>query len=456
MSFLDENYLLNSDEAKKIYACIAALPVIDVHNHADVKRIADNTPFTDLWEMFAATDHYMWEMMRKCGVAEKYITGNASNQEKWGEFARVTPLFAGNPAYEWIHMDLAFLGLGGKLLSAETAGEFWNDGLAVLAKEENLPQNLIRRMNIQVMCSTDDAADMLEEHARANAAFGRPVIRPTWRPDRVMKIRKDDFAAYIEKLGASRGMKIGNLADLKLALKKSHDYFAERGAIASDHGIEKPLGTAPSAERAQEIFHVALKGGKVSEADEEVWSAYLMNYFGELDAETGWVFQIHMGAVRDVHDRIYAVLGPDAGGDVSDHSIEIVKPLCRFLNRFDNRLKTVLYCLDPWHQADLATVARAFSANCRLGSAWWFNDTPVGMQRQLEYIASVDLLSAFAGMVSDSRKILSYSSRFQMFRRVLANVLGAMVQQGRVPQKVAEDLAVIMCQSGPEDFFNLK
>ena len=174
-----------------------------------------------------------------------------------------------------------------------------------------------------------------------------------------------------------------------------------------------------------------------------------------LDAEKGWVFQLHMGAVRDVRDTLYHTLGPDSGGDVSDHMVDIVKPLCRFLNQFDGSLKVALYCLEPHHQASLATVARSFGTTVRLGSAWWFNDTPVGMQRQLEYISTVDLLSAFAGMVSDSRKLLSYASRFEMFRRVLCGVVGAMVEQGRIPEEIATDLVRAMCYSEPKKFFNL-
>ena len=200
MAFLDSNYLLGSSAAQRLYPEVAALPVVDPHNHADVKRIADNVPFTDPWELFAATDHYVWEMLRKCGVSEELITGSASNHDKWLAMAKVFPDFAGNPVYEWVHLDLRFLGFDNILLCEDTAETLWTGCCAALAKAENLPQELIRRMNIETMCSTDDPVDTLEEHDRANAAFGKILIRPTWRPDRVMKIRKADFCAYLEKL----------------------------------------------------------------------------------------------------------------------------------------------------------------------------------------------------------------------------------------------------------------
>ena len=180
-----------------------------------------------------------------------------------------------------------------------------------------------------------------------------------------------------------------------------------------------------------------------------------MRSFGELDAEKGWVFQFHIGPVRDVRDFLFSTIGPDSGGDISDHFLDIVPGLCAFLNQFDGRLKTVLYCLEPGHQASLAAIARAFGENVRLGSAWWLNDTPVGMKRQLEYISSVDLFYNFAGMVSDSRKILSYSSRFEMFRRTFCDVVGEMVERGRIPAELAPGLVRTVCFDGPKTFFNL-
>ena len=453
MSFLDENYLLSGETAKTIYQQIAGLPILDAHNHADVKRIADNIPFNNPWELFAATDHYVWEIERKCGVAEEFITGKASDQEKWHELCRVFPLFAGNPVYEWVHLDLRFLGVDAILCEA-VADETWEKLCKILASEECLPQNLVRRMNIEVMCSTDDPLDALKDHDKAEQAFGKRLIRPTWRPDKAMNIFKPDWNHYIDCLSVATSRNIDFLKNLVDTLQVTHDRFAKAGTIASDHGIECPYDGDASEEEVKEIFHKVRIEKQAPTAEESAkFGSYMLKKFAEMDAEKGWVFQLHIGAVRDVRSSLFNTLGPDSGGDVSDHMIDIVKPLCRFLDKFDNKLKCVLYCLDPGHQADLATVSRAFGAKVKLGSAWWLNDTPIGMERQLEYIGSVDVLSQFAGMVSDSRKLLSYASRFNMFRRVLSNTLGNMVDRGQMPLENAIEIGKIMSYSGPKNFF---
>lgn len=452
MAFLDANYLLCSDTARDICKEIINLPILDAHNHADVRRIAENTPFRNPWELFAATDHYVWEIERKCGVPEEYITGDVSDQEKWRALCKVFPMMAGNPVFEWVHLDLRFLGVN-MLLCEESADETWEQLCAILAKEECLPQNLVRRMNIESMCSTDDPKDDLQYHVMAEKAFGKRLIRPTWRPDKAMNIFKPDFNEYIDSLGASAGREINDLETLVAVLQESHDRFAKAGAVASDHGIEKPYDGCATAEDADAIFRKVRSGIAPTAEEADTYASYILAEAARMDAEKGWVFQLHIGAVRDVRDFLFDNLGPDSGGDVSDHTIDIVKPLAKFLCKFDDKLKCVLYCLEPGHQASLATLSRAFGAKVRLGSAWWLNDTPIGMLRQLEYIGSVDVLSCFAGMVSDSRKLLSYSSRFTMFRRVLSNVLGDMVDRGQMPYEHAVAVAKRMAYQGPKEFF---
>ncbi len=239
------------------------------------------------------------------------------------------------------------------------------------------------------------------------------------------------------------------------ALQKSHDYFAEKGCRASDHDTPHPLpGNATLAE-ADVVFQRALAGETMSQADIDTYQDYLTIKVAEMDMRAGWVYQMHMCVIRDVRDTLFQSLGMDVGGDISEFYVNIAKPLCGFLNHFDDRLKLVLYSLEPCHQAALAAVARAFGKNVRLGSAWWLNDQPYGMSTQLEYIGNVDVYSCFAGMVSDSRKILSYASRFEMFRRTLSNVLGGLVLKGRMPQEIAEKIAVMMCYTEPKKFFNV-
>lgn len=452
--FLGQDYLITNETGKRIFASVKDLPILDPHNHADVAAIARNENFKDAWELFAATDHYVWEVLRKAGVPEEKITGGASPHDKFIAMAEVFDQIAGNPVYEWIHLDLRFLGIE-ELLSAETGELIWRKVNEILAKEESRPQALLKRMNVGVMCSTDDPADTLEYHRIVNESVGRTIVRPTWRPDAAMKAGKPGFPAYIERLGKRWDVRITSLGELLDVLRKSHDFFAENGCRASDHGLELASGGNGDGKAAAETFRKALAGEPVSPAETANYMDCLLGECGEMNSRSGWVMQLHMGAVRDVRDFLFRTIGPDSGGDVSDlfqsHEVNLI----RFLNRFDGRLKVVLYCLDQGHQATLAALSRAFGSTVRLGSAWWLCDTPIGMKRQLEYIGSVDLLSAFAGMVSDSRKLLSYGSRFEMFRRILSSTLGGMVEAGQMPEPVAAKLAKTMCYDGPLAFFGL-
>jgi len=455
MGFLDEKYLLGTETAFALYHTVEKLPVVDPHNHAAVGEIAKDKSYSDPWQVFAASDHYVWEMLRKRGVPEKFITGDAKPKEKWLKMAAVFPEIAGNPVYEWVHLDLQrYLGVK-SLLGPDTGDDIWEQVKAVLAVKAKRPMNLLKEMNIEVMCSTDDPSDLLEDHDVVAKAAGKKLIRPTWRPDKYVNIKAPVWKDWIAKLEKRFDKRIVTLESLVEALESSHDYFADKGCVASDHGITRPLSGDSSKEDAESAFKKALAGKELTQAEADAFSGYLLVRCAAMNAEKDWVFQMHIGAVRDIRDSLFKNIGPDSGGDVSDHMIDIVTPVGRFLNKFDDKLKVVLYCLDAGHQASLATVARAFGEKVRLGSAWWLNDTPVGMKRQLEYIGSVDLLSNFAGMVSDSRKILSYGSRFEMFRRVLSDVLGTMVERGQIPYKLAEILAERMCYSGPKQFFNL-
>ncbi len=457
MAFLDENYLITNETGKRIFAAVADLPVIDPHNHANVREIADNECYHDLWQLFAATDHYVWEMLRKRGVPEELITGkNHTPEEKFFAMAKVFPELAGNPVYEWIHLDLRrYFGID-DLLCEANAGKIWKEGNAKLATDAFRPQALLTGpLNVEAMSSTDDLIDTLEDHDRANAAIGRVLIRPTWRPDKAMKIFAPGWREYIGKVETRFGMRITNLADMISAMKQSHDYFAARNCRASDHGLEYPLGADGSFEDADRAFRKALVGEALTREEADCYMGVFLAEAAALNAESGWVTQLHMGAVRDVRKSLFDALGPDVGGDVSNHFLDYTPALASFLNRFDGRLKVVLYCMDAIHQMTLATMSRAFGSTVALGSAWWLNDNPIGMRRQLEYIGSIDVLSNFAGMVSDSRKLLSYGSRFEMFRRVLADVLGDMVERGQVPEPVMFETAERMAYSGPKAFWNL-
>ncbi len=456
MAFLDENYLITNEAGKRIFSRIAALPVYDAHNHANVAEIAANKPYRDLWQLLAATDHYVWEIMRKCGVDEEYITGSRTPREKFGELARIMPLAVGNPVYEWLHLDLRRCFGIEDLLCAANAEKIWQAGLTELAKPENLPIALLTgKLNIGVMCSTDDPVDPLEDHDKVNAAAGRILVRPTWRPDKAMNIQAAGWNEYIDKLEARFGRPVRTYDDMIQVLRLSHQYFAEHGCRASDHGVTVPPASAAQPALAAQLFRRARDGETLSAEEVSAYQGSFLLDVAGMDADADWVFQYHAGAVRDVRHSLFESLGPDVGGDVCNAAQDFLPGLVQMLNLYDGRLKTVLYTLDPVQMPTLATLARAFGANVRLGSAWWLYDTPIGMRRQLEYIGSVDLLYTFAGMVSDSRKLTSYGSRFEMFRRVLADVLGDLAECGQAPEELLTDIAVRICQDGPKEFFNL-
>lgn len=454
MTFLDENYLLSNGVSRRIFKEVRGLPILDAHNHANVSEIRKNENYPDIWHIEAATDHYVWELLRKRGVDENYITGTASNKEKWLKLASVFEEFVGNAVYEWVHLDLMRI-LGIELLINEAnAEEIWTKAGSLLKTEQMKPKSLLKTMNVEVMCSTDDPIDFLEDHKtlKEDQNFKTRIL-PTWRPDKAMNIFKPDFPEYIKKLEARVNKSIKNIDNLIQALQETHDYFDTLGARASDHGIEVPLGYTVEKARADEIFQDRLSGKVLSKEEKRDFISFMLHQFGRMNEKSCWVMQIHIGAVRDVRDSLYKSLGPDSGGDVSNHLVPILEPLKDFLNAFNGKLKIVLYCLDPNHMPTLATLSRAFGKNVSLGSAWWFNDTPIGIKRQLEYIGSVDLLMSFAGMVTDSRKLLSYGSRTEMFRRVLSDVLGEMVEKGQMPEELAIRAAKYICFDRIKELF---
>ncbi len=455
MAFLDQNYLLSTAAGRSLYQAIADLPIVDPHNHADVREIWENRNYTDIWQVEGATDHYLWELLRKRGVPESHITGDASAHDKWLAMAGVFEQLVGNPTYEWIHLDLKRrLGID-ELINADTAEIIWQQSKEVLAQPEMRPRQLLNSMKVKHLCSTDDPTDNLQFHRQLAEEECGFTVHPTFRPDRAVNIFKADWTDYIHRLEKRFGTTIKNVRDLINALQTAHDYFAEYGCVASDHGVEVPYAYDVDEDVANGAFRKAMQGKELDEDDIIGFMSFMMNECAAMDAEKDWVFQIHMGCVRDVRAFLWHTLGPDSGGDVSDHTIDIVAPLSPLLNRFDGRLKVVLYTLDPHHQATVATLCRAFGEHVNPGSAWWFNDTPIGMRRQLEYLGSVDLLMNFAGMVSDSRKLLSFGSRNEMFRRVLCDVVGEMTERGQMPLPLAERLVAHLAYDRPRELFGL-
>ncbi|ESP87110.1 glucuronate isomerase [Candidatus Halobonum tyrrellensis] len=455
MGFIDETYLLDSEAAVDLYESIADLPVVDPHNHVDLAEVVDDDPWDDVWEVEGATDHYVWQHMRERGVPEEKVTGDASNREKWDALAAVFPDFAGNPTYDWVHLDLERRFGIEKPLSADTADEIWEETKRQLSEPEMRPQALLREMNVEVLCSSDDPTSRLEYHERAETEVEGVDVRPTWRPDRALKVEKPAWDEFVVELDAATETDVDDFEGFRDALAETHDYFADHGCVACDIGTgTDPVSAPVSDERAAAVYDRARRGANLDEGAVRDFKAYLLEFVGELNAEKGWVTQLHVGAVRDYRASLYERVGANAGGDVSTSDVDVVGGLDHFLDRFDGEMEVVLYTLDPTHYPDVTVLARAYP-NVSVGPAWWFNDSPMGMANQLERVASVDLLANHAGMVSDSRKLVSYGSRFEMFRRTLANLVGRMVDRGRVPYDNAERLVEHVAYDRPKELYGL-
>lgn len=454
MAFLDKDYLLESEPAKRLYAEICDLPILDPHSHVDVEAIADNEGWNDIWEVEGAADHYIWELMRKRGVDEDNITGSASNREKWLALAEVFPEFAGNPTYEWVHLDLKRRFGIDRAISTETAEDIWAETKARLENPSMRPRTLLREMNVEVVSSTDDPTSTLEHHRRLAAEGDAVTVRPTWRPDAAMKIEAAGWPEYVADLGAATETSVDDFSGFLRALEVSHEHFDEHGCGASDHGLHEVASKPVSERRATDVYRRAYAGETISPEDVTDFKAIVLEHIGKLNGETGWVTQLHMGAVRDYRQSLYEGLGADSGGDVSTQSIELTQNLRYFLNRFDGQLETVLYTVDPTHYPTITTLARAYP-DVSVGAAWWFNDSPSGMETQLERVSNVDLLANYGGMVSDSRKLISFGSRFEMFRRSLANTVGVMVKRGQMPYAAASNLVEQVAYDRPQDLWQL-
>ncbi|MDK2907205.1 MAG: glucuronate isomerase [Petrotoga sp.] len=451
MSFLDENYLLQNNTSKMLYNSIKDLPILDAHNHGDVKEILEDKGWDDIWQVEGATDHYVWELMRKRGVPEEKITGNASNKEKWMALAEVFPGFAGNPTYEWIHLDLKRRFKIEDTISKYTAEKIWQDTSLLLKSESMKPQRLLKEMNVEIMCTTNDPTEDLSFHEKAKDIEGIKVL-PTWRPDKAMNIEKENWKDFVEKLGEITKENVEHFEGFLNALYKTHEKFNELGGVSSDHGIFEPISSPVERERVKEVYEKAFSKKELTKQEISDFKSFMFYEFGTMNAESNWVMQLHIGAIRDYRDKLYNTLGPDTGGDISTSKIDLANGLRYFLNQFDEKLKVVLYCLDPSLFPTVATIARAFP-NVSLGAPWWFNDSPFGMEMYLKYIATVDLLSDLAGWVTDSRKLISYGSRTEMFRRELSNVVGEMVEKGQIPIREAFDLVKDISYFRPKRLF---
>lgn len=440
-NFMDKNFLLSTPTAQKLYHDFAAkTPILDYHCHINPKEIAENRKFENITQVWLGGDHYKWRQMRSNGVNEKYITGNATDREKFQKWAETLEKAIGNPLYHWSHLELQrYFGYHG-ILNAKTAEEVWNLCNAKLQLDDMRVRNLIQKSGVTLICTTDDPADSLQWHKqiKEDKTFDVQVL-PAWRPDKAMNLEKPDYPDYLAKLAQVSLVDIHNFSTLKQALRVRMDFFNEMGCKASDHALEYVMYKPASEQEIEDIFTKRLMGENINREEELKFKTAFMIFVGQEYHHLGWAMQLHYGCKRDNNGLMYRQLGPDTGYDCINNyapSSEMADFL-NALNSTDQLPKTIIYSLNPNDNAAIGTILGCFQSNSAIGkiqqgSAWWFNDHKTGMLEQMTSLANLGLLGNFIGMLTDSRSFLSYT-RHEYFRRILCELIGSWVENGEYP-----------------------
>jgi glucuronate isomerase len=439
--FMDTDFILQTKTARDLFHNHAReLPIIDYHCHLIPEEIADDKKYGNITQIWLYGDHYKWRAMRTNGIDEKFCTGDASDWEKFEKWAETVPYTLRNPLYHWTHMELQrYFGIH-KLLNPETAREIYEETVSKLKSDKYSVRNLMRRMNIEVVCTTDDPADSLEHHKKIrNDGFEIKVL-PAWRPDNAMMVdNPDSYNSYINRLAEASDTDISNYDQLLAALRKRHDFFAENGCKLSDHGIETIYAEEYSESEIKAIFDRVRSGKSLSTEEILKFKSAMLYEFGIMDHEKDWTQQLHYGAMRNNNSRLFRQLGPDTGFDsIGDY--EVGTAMSKFFNKLDtvNKLaKTIIYNLNPRDNDLIATMIGNFQdgsipGKIQFGSGWWFLDQKDGMEKQMNSLSNLGLLSRFVGMLTDSRSFLSYP-RHEYFRRILCNLIGNDVEEGLLP-----------------------
>ena len=440
-AFMDKDFLLSTDTAKKLFHEIAEpMPVLDYHCHINPREIAEDRKFENITQVWLGGDHYKWRQMRSNGVDEYYITGDAPDREKFQKWAETLELAVGNPLYHWSHLELQrFFGYHG-ILNGETAEDVWKLCNARLQEDSMSVRNLIRQSAVTLICTTDDPADDLRWHKELAEDRGFEVqVLPAWRPDKAMNMEKPDYTSYIEKLGAAAEMEIRSFAELKAALKKRMDFFESYGCKASDHALEYVMYVPETEENIEKIFAKRLAGENPNREEELKFKTAFMLFVAEEYAKRGWAMQLHYGCKRDNNTSMYRQLGPDTGYDCINNYAPSSQ-MADFLNALNVKgalPKTIIYSLNPNDDEAIGSIIGCFQnadavGKIQQGSAWWFNDNKNGMMKQMTSLANLGLLGNFIGMLTDSRSFLSYP-RHEYFRRILCELIGGWVENGEYP-----------------------
>jgi len=463
--FLNNQFLLQNGVAEKLYHEFAkSMPIIDFHSHVVPEDIASDRKFKTITELWLENDSTKWRAMRAYGINEKYLTGDASDFEKFEKWAETTPFTIRNPLYHWNHLELQRYFSISKLLNPSSAKEIYNETTSLLQTPEFSARSLVHKMNVEVAVTTDDPIDSLEHHktvAKDNLSF---QLLPTFRPDNAIHIEKHTFSSYINSLSQVVNTTIDSFDELLDALKNRADYFEVNGCVIADHGLEHCYASNIDYKKANEVFKKSLQNKHVSVEERETYKSTLLFELGKLYAKKSWTMQLHLGAMRNNNSRLEKLLGADSGFDsVGDY--KQAQKLSIFLNSLDkdNSLpKTIIYNLNASDNDVIATLIGNFNdgsvkGKVQFGSGWWFNDQKDGIEKQLNSLSNQGLLSCFVGMLSDSRSLLSYA-RHEYFRRILCNLIAQDVQNGELPNDINHLGAIVqdICYNNAKNYFKFK
>lgn len=464
--FMDENFLLTNKTAERLYHEYAKeMPIYDYHCHLPIKSIAENKKFKNITEVWLGGDHYKWRALRTLGIDEKYITGEATDKEKFMKWAQTLPKCIGNPLYHWTQLELKrYFGID-TLLSPKTAEEIWEKCNAMLATDEFSVRGLIEKSSVKVICTTEDPVDSLEYHiALAKDPSLKFKVYTAFRPDRSFNVENGGFPAWLAKLEQAAGMKVKNFADFKAALQQRIEFFHTVGCRLSDHALDPIVFAVGTEAQAEAAFQKALAGETLSEEELKIYKTQVMLFLGRQYARLDWTMQIHVGSIRSVNRRALREIGPETGFDTVADFV-FADALAKFLDELDNTdelPKTVLYCLNPRDNEVLGAMIGCFQGSgiagkIQFGSGWWFNDQKDGMIRQMTALANFGLISQFVGMLTDSRSFLSYT-RHEYFRRILCNLIGEWVEAGEAPEdyELLGPMVRDICYNNAERYFGMK
>ena len=461
-AFLDDDFLLTTPTARRLYQVARSMPILDYHCHLDPKEIAQDRRFENITQVWLGGDHYKWRLMRANGVDEAYITGDAPDREKFQKWAETLELAIGNPLYHWSHLELRrYFGYEG-VLNGDTAQEVWELCNQKLQEPGMSARNLIANSGVTLVCTTDDPADSLEWHQQLAQDSSFPVkVLPAWRPDAAMGLERPEYLDYLQRLGQAAGVKIRTYADLKEALLSRMAFFDKMGCRASDHALTVAVCQPASEEELERVFQKRLEGEPLTQEELAAFQTGFLRFVAGEYKRLGWVMQLHYGCRRNNNTRMFHKLGRDTGYDAvlqGTPSLEVAAFLDLLASQ-DALPRMVLYSLNPNDDEGLNSVIGCFQDGTPLGriqqgSAWWFNDHKTGMVKQLTAFANGGLLGNFIGMLTDSRSFLSYP-RHEYFRRILCELLGAWVENGEYPAdwKALEKMVRGVCYNNAVEFF---